>query len=214
MLSRARGDAVVASLPTLAYAAGGIHSLRTGAVAGVACALVVCAFAARRRPLAAVGGLIAVIIAVGIALITKRPTSFFLPGIALNAVCAAGGLISLAARRPAAAYVLAGVLPRFAGWRSDPALRKLAAAITAVWSAVFLLRFVIMGGCYVSSASPSVLAVVKVVLGLPLAAVAAAISLRLLAYQPTPLAEPVTVQPPTALPPVAAPPPIRPPLET
>jgi hypothetical protein len=205
MLTRARGDAVVASLPTLAYAAGGIHSLRTGAVAGVGCALVVCAFAARRRPLAAVGGLIAVIIAVGIALITKRPTSFFLPGIALNAVCAAGGLVSLATRRPALAYLLSGVLPRFANWRSEPALRKLAAAITAVWSAVFLLRFVIMGGCYLSSASPSVLAVVKVVLGLPLAAVAAAISLRLLADQPTPVVQP---------PPVVAPPTIRPPLET
>jgi hypothetical protein len=84
-------------------------------------------------------------------------------------------------------------------------VRKLAAAITAVWSAVFLLRFVIMGGCYLSSASPSVLAVVKVVLGLPLAAVAAAISLRLLADQPTPVVQP---------PPVVAPPTIRPPLET
>jgi hypothetical protein len=205
MLTRARGDAVVASLPTLAYAAGAIHSLRVGAVAGVACALVVCAFAARRRPMAAVGGLIAVIIAVGIALITKRPTSFFLPGIALNAVCAAGGLISLATRRPALAYLLSGVLPRFADWRTNPAVRKLAAAITALWSGVFLLRFVIMGGCYVSSASPAVLAVVKVVLGLPLAAVAAAISLRLLADQPTPVGQP---------PAVAAPPKIRPPLET
>lgn len=205
MLTRARGDAVVASLPTLAYAAGGIHSLRTGAVAGVACALVVCAFAARRRPMAAVGGLIAVIIAVGIALITKRPTSFFLPGIALNGVCAAGGVISLATRRPALAYLLSGVLPRFADWRTDPAARKLAAAITALWSGVFLLRFVIMGGCYLSSANPSVLAVVKVVLGLPLAAVAAAISLRLLADQST-----LALQPP----PVVAPPTIRPPLET
>jgi hypothetical protein len=180
LLTRARGDAVVASLPTLAYAGGAIHSLRTGAIAGVACALVVCAFAARRRPMAAFGGLIAVIIAVGIALVTRRPTSFFLPGIALNAVGAAAGLISLATRRPALAYLLSGLLPRFAAWRTDVAVRKLASAITALWTGVLLLRFVIMGSCYLGSASPSALAVVKIVLGLPLAAVAAAISLHLL----------------------------------
>jgi hypothetical protein len=179
-LRRARGDALVASLPTLAYAAGGIHSLRTGAIAGVACAVIVCTAAARRRPMAAISGFIAVVFAVGIAVITKRPTAFFLPAIALNAVFATGGLISLAVRRPALGYTLTTFLPRFAGWRRNPALTRLAAALTALWTGVFLLRFVVMGACYLGG-GPSLLAVVKVVLGLPLAAVAGAISLRLLA---------------------------------
>jgi hypothetical protein len=181
LLRRARGDALVASLPTLAYAGGGIHSLRTGALCGIACAVVLGALAARRRPVAAVSGLIAVVFAVGVAVITKRPTAFFLPAIALNGVLAAGGAGSLMAGRPVLGYTLGTFLPRFAGWRADPALRKVAAAVTAVWSAVFLLRFVIMGTCYLAGAGPSVLAVVKVVLGLPIAAVAAAISLRLVA---------------------------------
>lgn len=181
LLRRARGDALVASLPTLAYAGGGIHNLRTGAIAGIACALVVCGIAARRRPMAAISGLIAVIFAVGVAVITKRPTAFFLPAIALNAVFATGGLISLAIRRPALGYSLTAFLPRFAGWRNDPATYSLAAVLTSIWTAVFLLRFVVMGTCYLSGAGPSLLAVVKVVLGLPLAAVAGAISLRLLA---------------------------------
>jgi hypothetical protein len=180
LLRQARGDALVASLPTLAYAAGGIHNLRTGAIAGIACAVVVCGLAARRRPLAAVSGLIAVSFAVGVALITKRPTTFFLPAIVLNAVFGAGGLISLAAGRPALGYTLATILPRFATWRDDPAMRRIAAGLTALWSAVFLLRFVVMGTCYYAGAGTAVLAVVKVVLGLPLAAVAAAISFRLL----------------------------------
>jgi len=37
-----------------------------------------------------------------------------------------------------------------------------------------------MSACYLAGAGPSVLAVVKILLGLPLAAVAAAVSLRLL----------------------------------
>jgi hypothetical protein len=196
LLRRARGDALVASLPTLAYAGGGIHSLRTGAICGIACAVVVGAVAARRRPVAAVSGFIAVAFAVGVALITKRPTAFFLPTIALNAVLAAGGVASLVAGRPVLGYTLATFLPRFAGWRADPALRKVAAAVTAVWSSVFLLRFIIMGSCYLAGAGSSVLAVVKVVLGLPIAAVAAAISLRLIA-EPAEPTLPVGAQPST-----------------
>jgi hypothetical protein len=196
LLRRARGDALVASLPTLAYAGGGIHSLRTGAICGIGCAVVVGAVAARRRPMAAISGVIAVVFAVGVAVVTKRPSAFFLPTIVLNGVLAAGGAASLAAGRPVLGYTLATFLPRFAGWRADPALRKVAAAITAVWSAVFLLRFVIMGTCYLAGAGPSVLAVVKVVLGLPIAAVAAAISLRVIA-EPAEPARPVAAQPST-----------------
>lgn len=174
-----RGDAVVAALPTVAYAAGAVAGLRVAAVAGIACALIVGAFAARRRPVAALGGLLAVMFAVLLALVTGRPKTFFLPGIAVNGVLAVGGLISLLAARPALGYLLGSAWPRFAGWRSDRALRRAAAAVTVVWTIVFLLRFTVMGGCYLFDASPSVLAVVKIVLGLPIAAIAAAVSLRL-----------------------------------
>jgi hypothetical protein len=127
----------------------------------------------------AVAGLLGVIFAVLVALITRRPTAFFLPGIAINAALAAAGTASLIARRPAIAYTLAAVWPKFAGWRADVRLRRIAAAITAIWSGVFLLRFVVMGSCYLAGAQPSMLAVVKIVLGLPLAAIALAVSVRL-----------------------------------
>jgi hypothetical protein len=179
LLRASRVDAVVASLPTVAYAAGAVAGLRVAAYAGIGCAVVVCAVAARRRPMPAIAGLLGVLFAVLVALVTRRPTAFFLPGIAVNAALAAGGVASLMARRPALAYSLAAVWPRFANWRTDARVRRIAAAITAVWSSVFLLRFVVMGGCYLAGAEPSVLAVVKIVLGLPLAAVALAISMRL-----------------------------------
>jgi hypothetical protein len=179
LLRASRADAVVASLPTVAYAAGAVAGLRVAAYAGIGCAVVVCAVAARRRPMPAIAGLLGVLFAVLVALVTRRPTAFFLPGIAVNAALAAGGVASLMARRPALAYSLAAVWPRFANWRTDARVRRIAAAITAVWSSVFLLRFVVMGGCYLAGAEPSVLAVVKIVLGLPLAAVALAISMRL-----------------------------------
>jgi hypothetical protein len=190
-LRQARGDALVASLPTVAYAIGAIASLRIGVVAGVACAVVVCALAIRRRPMAAVMGLVAVLFAVGIALITRKPSAFFLPAIAINGVFGAGGVLSLLVGRPVVGYSLAALMPRFAGWRTDPEPRRIAAAITALWSAVFILRFVVMGTCYLAGANPSILAVVKVVLGLPLAAVAAAISFRMLATsaEPDPIEE-------------------------
>lgn len=183
-----RTDAVVASLPTIAYAAGAVAGLRVAAYAGIGCAVIVCVVAARRRPLAAVSGLLAVLFAVGLALITGKPKTFFLPGILLNGVLAAAGFTSALAGRPALAYLLAPVWPRFVGWREDSSLRRLASYLTAVWSTVFLLRFVVMGGCYLIDAAPSVLAIVKIVLGLPIAAVAAALSLRLITASRSPAA--------------------------
>jgi hypothetical protein len=184
-LRQARGDAVVASLPTIAYAAGALVSLRVGAATGIGCALVVGAIAARRRPLGALSGLIAVVFAVGLAVVMGRPTAFFLPGILINGGIAIVGLGSLALRRPALAFTLAAMSPRFAQWRTDPLARRTGVAVTAVWSAVFALRFVVMGSCYLAGANPSVLAVVKVVLGLPLAAIAAAVSFDLLSTHDT-----------------------------
>lgn len=180
-----RADAVVASLPTIAYAAGAVAGLRVAAYSGIGCAVVVCAVAARRRPLAAVSGLLAVIFAVGLAVITGKPKTFFLPGILLNGALAAVGFASTLAGRPAVAYLLAPVWPRFVGWRDDPWRRRLATSLTAIWSTVFLLRFVVMGGCYLVDAAPSVLAIVKIVLGLPIAAVAAALSVRLVTATPS-----------------------------
>ena len=184
LLRKSRADAVVASLPTLAYAIGAVGGLRMAAYAGVGCAVVVCAVAARRRPLPAVAGLLGVIFAVGVAVVTRRPTAFFLPGILLNAALAAAGTVSLVVRRPVLAFTLATIWPRFAGWRENDGLRGVGAALTAVWTVVFLLRFVVMGVCYLAGAGPSLLAVVKIVLGLPLAAIAAAVSLRLLTPAP------------------------------
>jgi hypothetical protein len=158
--------------------------LRVAAYSGIGCAVIVCAVAARRRPLAAVSGLLAVVFAIGLAVITGEPKTFFLPGIAINGVLAAVGFGSVIASKPAIGYLLATVLPRFASWRGDPRLRRVAASITAIWSTVFLLRFVVMGACYWADADPSVLAVVKIVLGLPIAAVAAAMSLRLFTAMP------------------------------
>ncbi|MGH8889738.1 MAG: DUF3159 domain-containing protein [Acidothermaceae bacterium] len=186
LLRKSRSDAVLASLPTLAYAIGAIGGLRVAAYAGIGCALVVCAVAARKRPLPSVAGLLGVVLAVAIAVVTRRPTAFFLPGIVLNAVLATAGALSVVVRRPALAFTLGSIWPRFANWRNDQALRRIAAALTVVWSAVFLLRFVVMGACYLAGAAPSMLAVVKIVLGLPLAAIAAAISLRLLATDELP----------------------------
>lgn len=174
-----RTDAVVAGLPTIAYAAGAVGGLRVAAYAGIGCAVLVGAVAARRRPLAAISGLLAVIFAVGLAVITGKPKTFFLPGILLNGGLATVGVASMLAGRPLVGYLLAAVWPRFARWREDPWLRRLAAWLMAIWSTVFALRFMVMGACYWVDAAPSVLAIVKIVLGLPLAAVAAALSLRM-----------------------------------
>jgi len=178
LLRASRADAVVASLPTIAYAIGAIGGLRVAAYAGIGTAIVVSAIAARRRPMPAAAGLVGVLFAVGIAVVTGRPTAFFLPGILLNAAFAIAGGFSLAVRKPIFAFTLATIWPRFSQWRTDPAIRRIGAAITAVWTAVFLLRFAVMGGCYLAGAGPSVLAVVKIVLGLPIAAIALAMSLR------------------------------------
>lgn len=178
LLRASRADAIVASLPTIAYAGGAVHSLRTAAWAGVIVAVVVCGVAARRRPMAAVAGLLGVLLAIGIAIVTGRPSTFFLPGIFVNAVLAVGGIVSLAVGKPAFCFLLPTFSARYSAWRTDVSIRRVGAAITAVWIAVFVLRFVVMGACYLAGAGPSVLAAVKIVLGLPIAAIAAVLSWR------------------------------------
>jgi hypothetical protein len=66
---------------------------------------------------------------------------------------------------------MAGIEPRYAGWRSQPEMLRAASWATLVWIAVFVLRFGIQGVLYLAGES-GWLAAANIALGLPLFGVA------------------------------------------
>ncbi|WP_243418401.1 DUF3159 domain-containing protein [Actinomycetospora cinnamomea] len=122
----------------------------------------------------AIGGVLGVAIASGIAVWTGSASNFFLVGIvaALVGFVVAGG--SLAVRRPLTGLVWnlrhGGGHP----WREDRPSRRAHDVATAAVAAVFGARFVVTQWLYALDSTGG-LAVARVVLGVPLTLVAAAV---------------------------------------
>jgi hypothetical protein len=130
----------------------------------------------RREPVQqAVAGFIGVGIAAFVAARTGTAKGFFLPGIISQALLTVAAITSLAIRRPYIGYVMAGLDPRYAKWRETPALLRAMDLATVVWGTVFLLRTVVQGLLYLAD-RPGWLAVVQLIMGWPLFAVALASS--------------------------------------
>ena len=106
----------------------------------------------------------------GLALITGKPESNFIPGILINAVCLAVLLVTLAVRRPLIGVVVGLVMPAEDGepeWRDDPRKRRVLTVATWLWVGLFALRLVIEIPLYLASAV-ELLAGIKLITGVPL----------------------------------------------
>jgi len=154
-----------------------------GLVLGVASALGVAIALASVRLVAgqSLGGVLRGGIGVGFAtaaaLWTGQARDFFLPGIYVDAVYAAGLAFTAIVGRPAVGYVCAGLFGIGAAWRGHPRLHRVMSLATWGWAAVYLLRTVVQVLFY-SADRPELLGLAKVALGWPLTALAVVFTLR------------------------------------
>ncbi|MBT2500984.1 DUF3159 domain-containing protein [Curtobacterium sp. ISL-83] len=127
----------------------------------------------QRQSLAmAFAGILGVAISAGLALITGRAESNFIPGIIINAVWLVGLLLTLAIRRPLIGVIVGFLLPpnedgSHQDWRADPGKRRVLTVATWLWVALFAIRLVIEVPLYLT-AQVELLAGIKLITGVPL----------------------------------------------
>jgi hypothetical protein len=167
-----------------------IVDLQTAIIVAVAVGLFIClARLVRREPLLqAICGFIGVAIAAFLAHRTGSARAFFLPGILLNVLYGAVGLVSVVVGYPVGGYAFAAFDERYTRWREQPATRRVAVQVTLAWTAVFAVRVVVQGLLYLAN-SPGWLAVAKIAMGWPLAAAAAGLTWHLLRRLPAEVVE-------------------------
>ncbi len=120
-----------------------------------------------QQPAYAFGGIIAIGFAAALALRSGRAESYFLPGIIGAGAGAAGGLASVIARRPLAAWSswLYRRWPLDWYWRPD--VRPAYTTVTWVWIAFFATRAAVQGVLFAQE-RPELLAAAKVITSWPL----------------------------------------------
>jgi hypothetical protein len=131
----------------------------------------------RRRPLKpAVSGLLGAAICAFIAYRTGEARGYFLYGIWLNLLAGLTLLLSVVVRRPLVGVVGSVLTSSGPAWRADPRARFGFDVATMVWTVFMLSRFGVQRYLY-DLQQTGWLAVARLVMGLPLTAVAALVSI-------------------------------------
>ncbi|EWS82871.1 DUF3159 domain-containing protein [Brachybacterium phenoliresistens] len=163
-------------LPTLLFLVLYVitRDVKVSAIAAVA--VVVIALLARlvaRQSLSSVlGGLFGVVIGAVWAIRTGEGSDLFAPGLVINAVTLVILLISLLARRPLLGLVISLLDGRVADWAEDPDARRVYTRATAVFIGLYAAKLLVQLPLYLAGAVAA-LGVAKLVMGLPLFALAA-----------------------------------------
>jgi len=118
----------------------------------------------------AAAGLVGIAASAGVALFSGRAEDNFILGFVTNGVWVVGLLVSLIVRKPLVG-VIAGVLVSDTQWHQTPATKRIAAITTWMWVGVFSLRLIVQLPLYFAG-SVATLALAKLVMGIPLYAIA------------------------------------------
>lgn len=150
-----RGGALDASLPPLAFVLGwllGGRSVEVGALAAVACGVVVGAVRVARggRPRALLLSVALVVVAAYVALQTGRAEDFFLVQIFLNAASALVWAASIVVRWPLLGVVVGLVTGQRFRWRRDPDLLRAYRFASWPWVAQYVLRVLVFGALWLA----------------------------------------------------------------
>lgn len=131
-------------------------------------------------------GLVGIAVAAVFVSITGEAESAFLPGLLQNGAWALLLGISLLVRWPAAGFVIGAVLHDMTGWRSNPAMLRLAYRLTLVLLAPMVIRLCVQVPLYLAG-EVSWLAISRVALGWPLHAATLIVAGLVLLRGQTPL---------------------------
>lgn len=146
-----------------------------GLSAGVSILFVLIRLAQRTPVTQALAGLLGVGIGMIWAVSSGRAENYYAWGLITNAVYGAALLLSILVRQPLAAWAVRFLWSLPSGWTKDVHLRPLfrrSVAVTWVWVAVFALRLGVQAPLYFAGAVAP-LGIAKLVMGLPLFALAA-----------------------------------------
>lgn len=163
-------------LPTLLFIVLFVitRDVRLSAIAAVAVVVValVARLVARQSLSSVLGGLIGVVIGAIWAIRTGEGSDLFAPGLVINAVTLVILLISLLARRPLLGLMISLLDGRVADWAEDPDARRVYTRATGVFIGLYAAKLLVQLPLYLAGAVTA-LGVAKLVMGLPLFALAA-----------------------------------------
>lgn len=149
---------------------------RVSAIAPVVLALLALAVRAIRRELlsAAFSGLLGVAVCAAAVMFTGEGSSYYVPGFWINGAWIVAHTVSLLIGWPLIGLLLGVLRGSLTAWRSNRALLRAAQLCTVVWIAVFAARLAVQLPLYFAGASAvAALGVARLVMGVPLFAVAA-----------------------------------------
>jgi hypothetical protein len=175
-----RWAALDATAPAVAFVVVWLvsgRSLGWGAGAALVTGAAVGAVRRRRgdRPLAALLGLLGVLVAVLIVLYTGRAADFFLTQLLSNVASALVWAVSVLVRWPLLGVIVGGMLGQGTSWRHDPALLRAYSLASWVWVGQYLIRVAVFTPLWVTGAVVA-LGVARVALSWPLVAACVAVS--------------------------------------
>lgn len=164
---RTIGDSFLA--PVVFVAINAVSGLAPAAIGALLAGGAVAVWRIRKgqQPVYAFGGIVAIAFAAGLAVRSGRAESYFLPGIVGTGAAAAGSLISVAVRRPLAAWSswFYRRWPLEWYWRSD--VRPAYTAVTWIWTGYFAMRATVQAVLFAQQ-RPEMLAAAKVITSWPL----------------------------------------------
>lgn len=154
-------------------------SLTASIVAAVASALAIAGWRlVRGEPVQpALSGLLGVAVCAFIAHRTGQAKGFFLLGIWTSLLYGGVFLASVLVRWPLVGVIWHLVNGQGQGWRASPALRRAFDLASLAWAVVFGARFVVQHWLYNTANADDVLGWVRLAMGIPLAALAALVTI-------------------------------------
>ncbi|MBV0894992.1 DUF3159 domain-containing protein [Microbacterium sp. NC79] len=143
--------------------------LAIGVSVAVAAVFTVARLVAKTPPAAAIGGLIAAIIAAGFALFTGKAENNFIPGFLTNAAYGSGLLISALIGWSIIGLIGGYLMSEGTAWRRSKRKRRVYFWLTVAWAGLFFARLAVQVPIYLQGEDAlATLATVKLVMGIPL----------------------------------------------
>lgn len=116
-------------------------------------------------------GLVALVLAIGVALWTGRARDFFLLGIAADAFYCLALIATVLVGRPAIGYAYTALFRSGRGWRTHARLRRVMTVATLGWAGMYAVRTATQAALYAAD-QPELMGLAKIALGWPVTALA------------------------------------------
>lgn len=160
------------AVPALLFVvANAIWGLNVGAAAAAAYGVGTVAYRSwKRQPIRhALIGLGGLLLSVGIALITRNPTAYFVPGTALGALAGLAYLVTVVVKQPTSAMLAMAIERKPQSYYRRPEVLRMHMIVTTIWGLAFIGRAALRSWLIVNDQT-ELLGASTLVLGYPLTA--------------------------------------------